>query len=79
MPAEALTWLASQGIEGIGQSSWGPTGFALVEDREAAVRLEAGLKRRCPGVQDLRIVIAEGRNRGAEIAVETLARSPTAE
>jgi beta-ribofuranosylaminobenzene 5'-phosphate synthase len=77
--AEALTWLASQGIEGIGQSSWGPTGFALVEDREAAVRLEAGLKRRCPGVQDLRIVIAEGRNRGAEIAVETLARSPTAE
>ena len=77
--AEALAWLASEGIEGVGQSSWGPTGFALVEDREAAMRLEAGLKRRCPRVRDLRIVIAKGRNHGAEIAAGTLARSAATE
>ena len=77
--AEALAWLASEGIEGVGQSSWGPTGFALVEDREAARCLEAGLMRRCAGARDLRIVIAKGRNRGAEIVAGALARLPAAE
>lgn len=77
--AKALAWLASEGIEGVGQSSWGPTGFALVEDREAAMRLEAGLKRRCPGARDLRIVIAQGRNQGSEITAGTLARSAARE
>jgi beta-ribofuranosylaminobenzene 5'-phosphate synthase len=77
--AEALAWLASEGIEGVGQSSWGPTGFALVEDREAARRLEAGLMRRCAGARDLRIVIAKGRNHGAEIVAGALARFPAAE
>src|SRR5258708_25991378 len=28
--AEVLAWFESQGIAGIGQSSWGPTGFAIV-------------------------------------------------
>jgi beta-ribofuranosylaminobenzene 5'-phosphate synthase len=77
--AEALGWLASEGIEGVGQSSWGPTGFALVEDREAARRLEAGMKRRCARARDLRIVIAKGRNQGAEIVAGALARFPAAE
>ena len=77
--AGALAWLASEGIEGVGQSSWGPTGFALVEDHEAARRLEAGLRQRCAGARDLRIVIAKGRNHGAEIVAGALARFPVAE
>src|SRR5262249_10561134 len=28
--AEALAWLEAAGVSGVGQSSWGPTGFALV-------------------------------------------------
>src|SRR6185295_7964183 len=28
--AEALTWLEREGLAGVGQSSWGPTGFAVV-------------------------------------------------
>ena len=28
--AEALAWLASEGVAGVGQSSWGPTGFAIL-------------------------------------------------
>ncbi len=34
--AEALAWMESQGITGIGQSSWGPTGFAIVGDEAQA-------------------------------------------
>lgn len=58
--------MQQQGATGIGQSSWGPTGFAFVADAEAAQRLYHSL------VQDakrdgLDILIAEGRNGGARI------------
>ena len=33
--AEALAWLESQGIAGVGQSSWGPTGFAIMAGEDA--------------------------------------------
>ncbi|MFK8069226.1 MAG: beta-ribofuranosylaminobenzene 5'-phosphate synthase family protein [Gammaproteobacteria bacterium] len=37
--ADALTWMDDQGVAGVGQSSWGPTGFALVENELEANRL----------------------------------------
>jgi beta-ribofuranosylaminobenzene 5'-phosphate synthase len=77
--AEALAGLASEGIEGIGQSSWGPTGFALVADHATAVRLKDGLLRRFSGQGRLEILIASGRNRGAEITRAALAPVPAAE
>jgi beta-RFAP synthase len=66
--AEVLSWLASQGLVGIGQSSWGPTGFAFVPseaDGEALLR-EVRLRARHPGVS---FELAQGRNEGA--AIET--------
>jgi beta-ribofuranosylaminobenzene 5'-phosphate synthase len=67
--AAALGWAAAQGVAGIGQSSWGPTGFALVESAERAQALAAALEQRFAraGALDFRIVA--GRNRGAEISV----------
>lgn len=58
--------MQQQGATGIGQSSWGPTGFAFVAGAKAAQRLYHSL------VQDakrdgLDILICEGRNRGARI------------
>lgn len=54
------------GATGIGQSSWGPTGFAFVDGQEAAERLYHSLvgdaKR-----DGLEIAIASGRNEGARI------------
>lgn len=54
------------GATGIGQSSWGPTGFAFVSGHEAAERLYHSLvgdaKR-----DGLDIAIARGRNAGAQI------------
>jgi beta-RFAP synthase len=63
--AEALAWFQAQGIAGVGQSSWGPTGFALVGDITTAEDLRAAASRRFGA--GLTFVVARGRNRGAEI------------
>ena len=52
---------------GYGQSSWGPTGFALVPSEAEARALVASLDRGGP----LRFLIARGRNRGASITGPT--------
>jgi beta-RFAP synthase len=64
--AEALAWLAAAGAAGIGQSSWGPTGFALVGDAATAEGLCAAAGSRA-GAR-LRFRVTRGRNRGAAIA-----------
>lgn len=61
--AEALAAVAAQGIAGYGQSSWGPTGFALVPSEAQARALVASLERPGP----LRFLIARGRNTGASV------------
>ena len=61
--AEALAAVAARGVAGYGQSSWGPTGFALVPSEAEARALVAGLDRGGP----LRFVIARGRNGGASV------------
>jgi beta-RFAP synthase len=60
------TRMRELGATGIGQSSWGPTGFAFVDGDEAAVRLYHSLveEAKSDGVE---IVIARGRNTGARI------------
>jgi beta-RFAP synthase len=63
--ADALAWFQAQGVAGVGQSSWGPTGFALLGDADAAERLADAARGRFGGW--LSFVIARGRNRGAEI------------
>ena len=65
--ARVLQLLAAAGIAGIGQSSWGPTGFALASSAEAARRLADDLARRFAGESALSFRICAGRNRGAEI------------
>jgi beta-RFAP synthase len=62
--AEAIARLEGDGFEGVGQSSWGPTGFALCPDATAAERARDLLER---SAAPLRLVIARGRNRGAEV------------
>ncbi|GLS42444.1 beta-ribofuranosylaminobenzene 5'-phosphate synthase [Methylobacterium brachythecii] len=62
--AEALGAVAAQGISGYGQSSWGPTGFALMQSERDAQALVSSLQR--PG--RLRFVVAQGRNDGASVS-----------
>ena len=66
--SEVLAWLERQGVAGVGQSSWGPTGFALLPDAATAATMcreaEALFGRR---FERLRFMVTRGRNRGADV------------
>jgi beta-ribofuranosylaminobenzene 5'-phosphate synthase len=64
--AAVLDALESDGAVGMGQSSWGPTGFAFAPSPEEADRL-AMTARQHPQGQGLDIRVCQGLNRGAEI------------
>ncbi|WP_181704117.1 beta-ribofuranosylaminobenzene 5'-phosphate synthase family protein [Chthonobacter albigriseus] len=58
---------ARAGAPGVGQSSWGPTGFVLVESEQAASKLIDNLVRNGHTKVGLQFLIARGRNHGATI------------
>jgi beta-RFAP synthase len=65
--AAALDRLAKHGVEGYGQSSWGPTGFALAPS-QAAARQWQELLAPLATSSDLELRIVKGRNAGAAIS-----------
>jgi beta-RFAP synthase len=66
--AKVLDWVATQGLKGIGQSSWGPTGFVFVKSESEGAALLEGLQN-LGGSAGLRFQLVRGRNQGAEISV----------
>lgn len=63
-----MTWVATSAHEvAIGQSSWGPTGFAIVESQARAEALERALRTAGLVEPGLVLRIVAPRNRGAEI------------
>lgn len=58
--------LKSAGAYGIGQSSWGPTGFAFAPTQEIACRLYESVIEDARA-EGLEILIGRGRNRGASV------------
>lgn len=63
--ASAMQWLESQGVTCLGQSSWGPTGYAVVASQSQAESLSAGLRQSEPA---LKVLVCRANNRGAVIA-----------
>jgi beta-RFAP synthase len=68
--AALLEQLTAAGATGIGQTSWGPTGFAFVSDSSAAEKLMAELAPAAAELQ-LDIRVCKGLNRGAMIEENT--------
>jgi len=68
--ARLMDWLADQGPAAIGQSSWGPTGFAIVAS--AAQARQALAAARDAGVLDaaLDVRVTTARGRGADVRVD---------
>jgi beta-RFAP synthase len=64
-----LAALRAAGAHGIGQSSWGPTGFAFASSAKEAERL-AQLATKHPAGKGLDIQVCSGLNRGAEIVTQ---------
>jgi beta-RFAP synthase len=72
--ADVLAWLGAEGIAGVGQSSWGPTGFGLVGSEHDAQALVAAARRRWPPESGLSFTVSRGRNVGADIEVVPVRR-----
>ncbi len=66
-----IEWIAARQAAAVGQSSWGPTGFAILPGIDAAEQAVSAA--RDAGVVDpaLRILVVGGRNRGAQIDAVT--------
>ena len=65
--ARVLEWLGARGLKGVGQSSWGPTGFAVCPSAPVAKRLMAEAGRRFGRGSGLDFAVTRGRNEGARI------------
>lgn len=65
--SRVLEWLGSRGLKAIGQSSWGPTGFAVCPSEPIANRLMAEAEARFGSEPGLDFAVTRGHNRGARI------------
>jgi beta-ribofuranosylaminobenzene 5'-phosphate synthase len=66
--ADVLAWLEGRGVQCVGQSSWGPTGFAMLESEVQAQDFAREARARWRD-KNLRFVIARGRNAPASIEI----------
>jgi beta-RFAP synthase len=67
---EVLPWMLSHGATGIGQSSWGPTGFALFANETQAYQALRHARERWQLAPRLNFKLCRARNEKAEIRVE---------
>lgn len=65
--AEVAEALQSAGATGIGQSSWGPTGFALFPSETQAYQAIRAARGQASAVDGLELMVCRGRNRAASI------------
>ncbi|SON55850.1 4-diphosphocytidyl-2-C-methyl-D-erythritol kinase [Hartmannibacter diazotrophicus] len=65
--SEALAAFLDAGAAGVGQSSWGPTGFAIAGSEDEAKRLLDEVVMNCHSASHLKFLVTRGRNRGALI------------
>lgn len=72
----AIEWIGERFGAGIGQSSWGPTGFAILPSQDEAARAVEGA--RAAGVLGgrLRALVVKGRNSGGRTLVGSDALGP---
>jgi predicted sugar kinase len=65
-----VEFLRRQGVRGVGQSSWGPTVFAVLEDQDRADDLVGKLGRNL-GLSLDRVYVTRAHNEGAVIELRS--------
>lgn len=65
--AQVLSWLKANGAACVGQSSWGPTGFAIFNSAEYAEALQKQAQIAFASKQNISFSISRGNNNGATI------------
>ncbi len=66
-----LEYLRERGVKGIGQSSWGPTGFVFAPDAERARELIAMVGRAFADEAGVGLSVTRADNRGADVAEQS--------
>ena len=70
---QILPWLHEQGAKGIGQSSWGPTGFALFDNETQAYQALKQARDKWHDDPNLKFKVCRARNQKAEIRIDNIA------
>lgn len=65
--SSVLEWLGSRGLNAVGQSSWGPTGFAVCPSDATAIHLKAEAEARFGRKFGLDFAVTRARNQGADV------------
>lgn len=65
--ATVLSWLQNNGAACVGQSSWGPTGFAIFESESSANAMQKQLQQQFADFANISFQIVRGKNTGASI------------
>lgn len=65
--AQVMQWLTQQGVACVGQSSWGPTGFAIVESESLAQRLCQQAAAVFQNKPNISLMVTRACNHGAQI------------
>jgi beta-ribofuranosylaminobenzene 5'-phosphate synthase len=68
--ANLLAWLQNNGAVCVGQSSWGPTGFAILQNQQQAEDLQNQAQLAFAAKPNISFQICRGKNTGAEIISE---------
>lgn len=75
--AEAIHWLSQQGAVALGQSSWGPTGFCLIEDTHQATNILQTAFKHFSHYPHLEFKLVSAQNHGGSVQItETAQASP---
>ncbi len=67
--AEIMHWLSDHGATGIGQSSWGPTGFAIYPNELEAYSALQSVRKNWQEEKNLDFCLCTARNRMADVIV----------
>ena len=65
--ADVLNWLQKNGVACVGQSSWGPTGFAILESESSAKAMLIKLQQQFADLANISFQIVRAKNSGASI------------
>lgn len=70
--SEVLPWMMGQSATGIGQSSWGPTGFAIYANETQAYQAVKQARDKWGSESRLKFRVCRARNQKAEVKIEKM-------
>lgn len=68
--AEIMRWTLLHGAAGVGQSSWGPTGFAIYPNELEAYQMLQTLRKNWQNEKNLDFCLCTARNTKADIIID---------